>query len=902
MSGAPSACPDPGVLDRFARGELAPAARADTEAHLDGCGECMRVVCELAAGWSALARATPPSSGSVGHVVTLDARGAADAPVELEVGAPIGRYRIHRRIGHGGMGVVYAAYDPELDRQVAIKLLHRDRGAELEAQRLRLVREAQAMAKLSHPNVVVVHDVGTHGDRLFIAMELVDGVTLTLWLRERERTRAEILRAFIHAGRGLAAAHAVGLVHRDFKPDNVLVGADQRVRVTDFGLARPQTGKADAIGSPGAFLGSSSERALTMDLTARGSLVGTPAYMAPEQFLGLTADARADQFSYCVALYEALFAARPFGGRTLQDLTLSVTEGRLTEPSAALAAPKWLRNALLRGLALQPQARHRDMDALLGELDKDRAWRNRFIASAGIGGGAAALVGAAYLAVVAGLGADPTPLPAPESFVTEATGCTRGEHKLESAWNDARRTELARGFAASGHADGAAKWEAIDATIAKWTDAWSTMHLEACEATTVRHEQSAELMDMRMHCLDRAAQALDASLRTLEQPDANTVARAESVAAALPRVEHCADLERVRAMATPVDHRDAVARLAGELATIEALTRLGKYREALSVAEALIARAQAEDAQRVLAEAQFRAASLRSKLDDPRGAEKGYVAAVVAARASGHDEVAMWGAINLVYNIGYEQRRPDDARLWVEAAESAVAKSANVEAEATLADYIGSVEFAKGDYEAALVQYERGIALEEKLSGPDHPDVASKLHNLGGTLARLGRHEEALALRQRSLAIMLKHRGPDHPQVADHTRGVGAELLALDRFEEAREMFARALEIRRAAYGEQHSAVGTSLDDMGVVLDELERDDEAVRSFEQALAIREKVLPPDHPDIAATMVRLAKVHEQHGRRSEAAALYERALAIRTRALGADDPLTTSAKEALERTR
>jgi tetratricopeptide (TPR) repeat protein len=855
------------VLDRFARGQLRGEDRARTEGHLDACAECMRVVCELAASFSAVVDAVESEShsGSAADVVTVDARGIRSGPSVLEVGAPIGRYRVHRKLGQGGMGVVYAAYDPQLDRQVAIKVLHRDRGGELEAQRLRLVREAQAMAKLSHPNVVTVHDVGMHEGQLFLAMELVDGVTLSVWLRERKRTRVEILRAFVHAGRGLAAAHAVGLVHRDFKPDNVLIARDargghaiDRVRVTDFGLARPQTGNPEAMGSPGAFLGSSTERALTMDLTAHGSLVGTPAYMAPEQFLGRTADARSDQFSYCVALYEALFGARPFAGTTVNELTLAVTEGRRTEPDVALAAPKWLRKVLLRGLAVLPRARHRDMDALLGELDKDRAWRNRVIASAAVGGGAALLVGAAYLAAVAGLGSEPAPLPEPASIVTAASGCTRGEHKLARAWNDERRAALAADFAASGHADGSAKWHEVDAAVTSWVDAWSTMHLDACEATTVRHEQSAELMDLRMHCLDRAVRALDAALGVLAHADANTVTRAQSVVGTLPAVAHCADLERVRGMTAPVDHRDTIAQLAGELATIEALTRLGKYREALPVAEALVARAQTETgAQRVVAEAQFRLGSLRGKLDDPAGAEKSYVAAVMAARESEHDEVAMWGAINLVYNIGYEQRRPDDARLWVDAAESAVAKNANVEAEAALADYIGSVEFAKGDNEAALVQYRRGIELEEKLSGADHPDVASKLYNLASVLLRMDQKQEALAMRERALAIMQKHRGADHPQISDHMRGVGAVLLALDRHEEALARFSRALEIRRAAYGEEHSAVATSLDDMGVVLDELGRDDEAVESLEQALAMREKLLPPDDPDIAATRKRLA---------------------------------------------
>ncbi len=223
----------------------------------------------------------------------------------LERGAAVGRYVILDRIGAGGMGVVYAAYDPELDRRVALKLLRTDRFAA--PGHLRLLREAKALARLTHPNVVAVHDAGTFGDQVFVAMELVEGETLRQWLEAGARSWREVLDRLLAAGRGLAAAHAAGLVHRDFKPENVLLGRDGRVRVVDFGLAKALADAAEEPAAP------DSGGELASPLTEWGAVLGTPAYMAPEQIRGIAADARSDQFSFCVALYEALYGERPFG-------------------------------------------------------------------------------------------------------------------------------------------------------------------------------------------------------------------------------------------------------------------------------------------------------------------------------------------------------------------------------------------------------------------------------------------------------------------------------------------------------------------------------------------------------------------------------------------------------------
>ncbi|NUO49616.1 MAG: serine/threonine protein kinase, partial [Polyangiaceae bacterium] len=287
----------------------------------------------------------------------------------------VGRYKLIDRIGEGGMGVVYVAHDPELDRRVALKLLRPEPGAETEERRTRLVLEAQAMAKLSHPNVVTVHDVGRVGEQLFLAMELVDGVTLSRFLAREAPPRRKVLELLLLAGRGLAAAHGAGLVHRDFKPDNVLVGNDGRVRVTDFGLAR--------VSGPAVMTDAHLDvegPTRPVALTATGMLIGTPAYMAPEQWRGEDADAKSDQFAFAVTLYESLFGIRPHDGATMRELATNVLAGKMRPFPPA---PRWLRTLLERALALDPASRFPSIDALLSELGKDRDRPQRIALSVG---------------------------------------------------------------------------------------------------------------------------------------------------------------------------------------------------------------------------------------------------------------------------------------------------------------------------------------------------------------------------------------------------------------------------------------------------------------------------------------------------------------------------------------
>ena len=279
----------------------------------------------------------------------------------LGPGARVGRFRIVERLGEGGMGVVFSAYDPDLDRRVALKILRADVPAEGSASsgRQRLLREARALARLRHPNVIAVHEVGAAGDRVFLAMELADGGTIRQWLEHAPRSWDDVLARFCDAGRGLAAAHDAGFVHRDFKPDNVLLG-EGGVRVGDFGLvsaglAEPSDGGMDDDAAE-------SDRPLTQE----GAVMGTPGYMAPEQMRGEAAGPAADQFAFCVSLWEALYRVRPFP-RGRAKLLDAIAQGP-SPPPAPSEVPADVRAVLTRGLAAEPSARWSSMQALLAEL------------------------------------------------------------------------------------------------------------------------------------------------------------------------------------------------------------------------------------------------------------------------------------------------------------------------------------------------------------------------------------------------------------------------------------------------------------------------------------------------------------------------------------------------------
>ncbi len=369
MHSSDSGCPSEDMLLLFvAKQPSDPVARANVEAHIDSCASCRVLVASLAAAQEAsqtTRSAALPSSEGPPAVSLIQAPAHVAAMPGLAVGARVSRYEIERELGRGGMGVVYAAHDPSLDRKIALKIVRPD--SDDPNARARIMREARAMAKLAHPNVVTIHDVGELSDgQVFLAMELVDGTTLRAALRQPAWSLEQKVDFFVQAGRGLAAAHRAGFVHRDFKPDNALVGRDGRVRVMDFGLVRPSEG-ALSSSSPQTLASGPGEKALT----ASGYVLGTPAYMAPEQHLGLSVSAKVDQYAFAIALYEALAGARPFRGTYDEIRNAKLDQAALAWPPS-VRLPPLLAGAIERALRRDPDHRFPNMEALLEILEASK--------------------------------------------------------------------------------------------------------------------------------------------------------------------------------------------------------------------------------------------------------------------------------------------------------------------------------------------------------------------------------------------------------------------------------------------------------------------------------------------------------------------------------------------------
>ena len=368
---------------------------------------------------------------------TADA-GGATTDFALAPGRSLGKYRLDRILGEGGMGVVWAAHDPDLERKVAIKVLRYAQPAQ--QLRQRLLREARAMAKLKHPNVLTVYEVGTVADRDYIAMELVEGTSLDRWLAASP-PHEEVWNAILASGRGLAAAHDAGVVHRDFKPHNVLRSREGRVLVTDFGLARGLLGESDSAAIDArldpnttpfeqTLEARKSDDVLDSPLTQTGALIGTPAYMAPEQYLGAAPDPRTDQFAFCVTVWQALTGDRPFKGQSLDEMRKSASAG-----TAHLQAkiPRVVRAVLDRGLDPHPEKRWPSLEELLDALEragKAPARRRQLAIAAGAVGAATLLVGVAVMIN--------------RSDPKVKTGCDNAELEFAEAWSPSVRAELAR--------------------------------------------------------------------------------------------------------------------------------------------------------------------------------------------------------------------------------------------------------------------------------------------------------------------------------------------------------------------------------------------------------------------------------------------------------------------------
>jgi tetratricopeptide (TPR) repeat protein len=808
--------------------------------------------------------ATPrqPPGRAATTTISCEGRAAQHAVVAVGLDGIVGslladRYEIEERIGAGGMGIVYAARDLELERRVAVKLVRPRVGDG--AGRERLVREARTMARLRHANVATVFDIGTVGDTIFIVMELVDAGTVASWLRNAPRTWREITVVFLQAAAGLAAAHAAGFVHRDFKPENALIGQDGVVRVTDFGLARI-IGEADP--------GSSARRTEGEAAAASVAVSGTPGYIAPEILRHDAFDARADQYSFSVALHSAL------SGLPAPDEDAGGDRAAADAGRSAGQAPRWLQRIVQRGLAHDPALRWPSMDAMSLAIERRlRAPRRTAYAAAAVG----AMALATSLVV---------------AHQTRAPAMCRGaQRELAGVWNDVRKQAVHAALAATGKPYAATAFTEAASSLDRYSGEWIAMRTDACEATQVRGEQSQEVLDLRMACLDQWRTELDATVGLLIAPDPAIAQRVSQMTGALSSLRQCADVAGlrapVRAPADPVA-RARVRELRARLAKVKALQAAAKARDGLAIAVPVAAEARKIKYWPLEAEADYQLGLMQRLSGDLGAAHESLENAIFAARA-GRDtrsEVLIAAAL---LRWSATQAKLDEGHLWLNRGLAAIEamETRDPDVEATLFTTAADLLQMQGKLEEALDYDRRALALRERSEPADSISLGAAHVNLGRELDELARYPEALAELQRGLAIFEAQLGPEHPKVA------WAEFLFADvrgeqgDHEEAVVAYRRSIAIYEASLGPETAELSLPLSNLAMSLKELGRYDEALACLARSIAITSKVKGADHPHVGYAILSIAEVLLASGQRlDDAEREAQRALSLLQRILPA----------------
>jgi len=666
----------------------------------------------------------------------------------------VDRFSILETLGAGGMGVVYAAFDPRLNRRVALKLVKPEVAATASHVEARLLREAQAMARLSHPNVVQIHEVGLWHGRVYIAMELVVGRSLAGWIEAETRDWRDVVRVFVEAGLGLAAAHSVGIVHRDFKPANVLVGDDGRIRVSDFGLARGELDTEEAptakdVRDPVAALAGPTS-------TVAGPRAGTPGYMSPEQFLGRTVTAASDQFSFCVALYHALHGQRPFAGDDRESLMRAVLAGAIQAP-ARLRIPRRIHRALVRGLAREPEARFPTMQALLAAIAVRSPWRAVFPAAlffaAGLGVSGVALYG------------DP---------------CADDGALLANAWDPSTRAAAQYAFAGASVPDAPVLWASASRMVDDYSASVSRTFVQSCEAQR-RGESSQELHDLRVACLRRRVAVVRGIAGAMIGGETEALRNATQAASQLGELGGCED-ERALLLGMdppPPAQIGELTRIRGIIDQAHALELLGDLKASEALAADAVAAARRSGHAATLAEALFIGGRLALHAHEYRAAEDALREALELAMGARHDALVgeLWS-----WRITANARRRDDvqeAREWLRLADVWLGRGETPLLRAALERARGIVHQIAGEHADAKAASQRALEIREQVFGPEHLEVAIERYNHANSLDVLGFTDEAIEAYQRALAVIRRDVGDRHELTADVHYNLGVALVGL---------------------------------------------------------------------------------------------------------------------------
>ncbi|MBV1856954.1 MAG: serine/threonine-protein kinase, partial [Nannocystaceae bacterium] len=697
-----------------------------------------------------------------------------------------------------GMGVVFAAFDPQLNRKIALKIL-RAQQAEPDNKRqlrARLFREAQAIAKLSHPNVITVFDVGNVGASVFVGMEFVEGVTLTDYLA-KPRSLESILDAFAQAGRGLSAAHQAGLVHRDFKPDNVLMGFDGIARVSDFGLARSDPSLVVEEGDSDDFDSHPPQEVddadlLSSPMTQAGAVVGTPRYMAPEQHAGAPPDPRSDQFAFCVALYQALYRQDPYVAHSMERLVHAKQEGRISEPPQNVPIPGRIEQLIWRGLAPDPGRRYPTMEALLEDLRDVPVGPSRPVLRWVVGLAlSSAALGAAAL----------------QSGGAARAPCDDGASRWEETWNPGRRDAVRAAFVGVDPEASAVSWPAVERGLDAYGDAFRQQYADACSSAKVPVPAEDMFFRLRQSCLmerrDFAASLVD----LFEDPDGALVRAAPQAVAELPGMTRCTEISGLIARGIPSRVEEEVATTGFRRALMQSrvLGLAGQFEAALSRAAEALEQAERLGVGESVAEAHLvlgRALGQGGRYTD---AEQHLRQAVLGGTRFAHDEAAAEAAIALVEVVGVRLDRHAEASLWEAQARALLDRIAEQGIlRARLENHAGRLDARRGEHAAARAHYTAALSLRSLVQGTEDPGRAAWLIDLGNVALAEGEFDEAVESFDRALALAEATLTESHPARAASLAALGRVHLRREEYGPAREALLAAKSGLEGSLGARH--------------------------------------------------------------------------------------------------
>ena len=746
-----------------------------------------------------------------------------------------GRFRVLGRLGSGAMGIVFSAHDPLLDRDVAVKLMQPHRVSPMALARAS--REAQAMARVSHPNVVQVYGIGHHGDALYVAMEFVDGDTLAFWRESEDHDWTAVLAAYRQAGQGLAALHEHGLVHRDFKPANAMRGHDGRVRVLDLGLVR-QT--EDAV-PPDVPAEVSESASVSSEQTETNAVLGTPAYMSPEQFLGEKVSPASDQFSFCIALYEALYGQRPFKGRTTIQLVEAIADQRIESPPSGSAVPNRVFRALSKGLARNPAARHGSMRELLDALE---GRRRRPLLWAGATVVALVIVGVAV----------------PTERAPEPARCEAAE-AVAAAWNDAAQMSLV-----AVDQDGVAARE-LDAYAAELRDDAERACASALPSATTSacQQRLAARFDEVLTLMSGELEPGVTRVRLVEQLPAPSTCWGERITprdadpAAFIRVARLAQKARGLSETPDKELAEATAQKA-----VEEAHRIGDPQAQI---EAMRARAMVR----------IRSHQFELGLDDVRAA---YDLALVIR----DDDMAAQTANSMVWVL-LQQRKLDEAERWARIAQAAVDRTGREDPSTRgyALHRLGLVKMHRGDSKEALDLMSQALQLWQ--AADDAREVGTVLSDLQQVAADLGDMDASLAYARDAVETYVEAFGENDPQLGTAYHNLGNAQQNLGQDEAALDAYQRAYENRVMGYGTEHPQVGISAYAVATALFDVGRQDEVSAWLDKT----RRSMPKGHPALSAADMLEAQVAQALGDVDRALLLMNRALVEMESLYGADHP-------------